>query len=429
MKTFKTFFEDNELGDIDIIAREPNGRPETLGQTTDAGKRKISNIISSIQGGSEELVRKLVDDSEFTNNLDEYYKGLFALINDDRYDIDWKAFKRHIDERFLINKLEEKFASTHGDFDLRGWAIEILQRFVRNDPGAFFDQIFDMGFKIRNTAVGGGEFALAILGNGKKGNKGDVDVPKDGQRLDAGNMVLEVGTQMKIIGDATLSRKPGISSYDKKVAALLQKEQLPANKIIRTIAVPTADELSRVGDDDEYRPADDRGLDSPTFTGYVGPQKAQREEPPMWEDDETKKQFIISQLKTYVAKGNINESDYNIIYDKLLASTGPADVDQTTGKPLGNAPASKINRIVGAVVLYDYIINHKDDVLVSINAGAHPQSGFAPYHTRYIKVGKNGGLDVLGVIDVMVNEGWFNFSILPNAVKFTLGTPTESKTQ
>jgi hypothetical protein len=426
MRTFKKYFEDNELGDIDIIARPPNAEPENLGQTTDAGKRKISNIITSIQGGSEELVRKLVDDSEFTNNLDEYYKGLFTLINDDRYDIDWRAFKRHIDERFLENKLEDILAGSHGEFDLRRWAIDIIQRFVRNDPKSFFDQLFDMGFKIRNTAVGGGEFALAILGNGKKGDKGDVDVPKDGQRLGAGNMVLEVGTQMKIIGDATMSRKPGISSFDKKVAALLQQEQLPANKIIRTIAVPTADAAGQVGLGGDYTSADTKGVDSPSYTGYVGPQKAQREEPPMWEDDETKKQFIISQLKTYVANGNINENDYDTIYDKLLASIGPEDIDQKTGKPLGNAPASKINRIVGAVVLYDYIINHKDDVLVSINAGIEVQEGFDPYHTRWVKVGKNGGLDVLGVIDLMLN-GWFNFNILPNAVKFTLGTPTGPK--
>jgi len=405
MKAFKKFFEDNELGDIDIIAQEPNAEPENLGQTTDAGKRKISNIITSIQGGSKELVRKLVDDSEFTNNLDEYYKGLFTLINDDRYDIDWKAFKRHIDERFLENKLEDKFAGTHGEFDLRGWAIDIIQKFVRNDPGSFFDEIFDMGYKIKNTAVGGGEFALAILGNGKKGGSGDVDVP----RLGAGNIVLEVGTQMKIIGDAT--RKPGITSFDKKVAGMLDPNSIVPDKIIRTVALPTAAQAAMVnlGDED---PEDDE---------YRGPKSFHREVPPTWDDDATKKQFIISQLKTFKAKGTISDGDYDEIYNKLLASIGPEDIDPTTGKPRGNAPQSKINRIVGSVVLYDYIVNHGDDVIVSINAGVDMVSGFSPYHTRYIKIGKNG-LDVLGVVNLMLETGWFNFTILSTAVKFTLGS-------
>ena len=69
---------------------------------------------------------------------------------------------------------------------------------------------------------------------------------------------------------------------------------------------------------------------------------------------------------------------------------------------------------------------YKEDVLVSINAGIELQQGFHPYYTRWVKVGKNGGLDVLGVVDLML-KGWFNFNILPTSVKFTLGTPTAVK--
>jgi len=46
MKTFKQFFEDNDLGTVDIIARPEQGQPTNLGQTDNTGVKKIANYVN-----------------------------------------------------------------------------------------------------------------------------------------------------------------------------------------------------------------------------------------------------------------------------------------------------------------------------------------------------------------------------------------------
>ena len=74
--------------------------------------------------------------------------------------------------------------------------------------------------------------------------------------------------------------------------------------------------------------------------------------------------------------------------------------------------------------MYDYIKNHKDDVIVSINFGGETQANHEPFHTRYANVNKLG---FEGTIKLMLDSGWFNFSHSPDGTRFTIGEAISSE--
>ena len=87
---------------------------------------------------------------------------------------------------------------------------------------------------------------------------------------------------------------------------------------------------------------------------------------------------------------------------------------------LSTQTGSTYNRIIGAIVMYDYMMNHADDIIVSINAGTSAQKQFPMYHTRYARIGQ-GGMGLKETVNLMKDKGWYNFKIQPAATKFTLG--------
>ena len=83
------------------------------------------------------------------------------------------------------------------------------------------------------------------------------------------------------------------------------------------------------------------------------------------------------------------------------------------------AGGSDLNRLVGGIVLYDYIVGHGDDIIVSIYHGVTKPTGFSAYDVRYANVNQLG---LEGTINLMLQEDWYNFNIDKQATRFTFGT-------
>mgnify|MGYP003628871526 CR=1 FL=1 len=80
---------------------------------------------------------------------------------------------------------------------------------------------------------------------------------------------------------------------------------------------------------------------------------------------------------------------------------------------------ASLNRLVGGIVLYDYIVGHGDDIIVSIYHGVTKPTGFSAYDVRYANVNQLG---LEGTINLMLQEDWYNFNIDKQATRFTFGT-------
>ncbi len=391
MKTFKQFFEDNDLGTVDIIARPEKGQPTNLGQTDNTGVKKIANYVNKFNQQGDSAITQLVSDSEFDNK--DYQRNFLAILGE--YDVDWTAFKNHVDNRFTTNKLEDKFAGKYGEFNLKEYALETIQTFIKDDPGRFFEEVFEMAYAIRGTAVGGGEFVLGIIGNGKKGEKGDVDIAAG--HLTAGTTVLEIGTQEKIIGSST-REAGGAAGF--------------ANQLYRIALAPTIADANPEYDPDIDDP--DPDLENVKEAKY----------PDVIKDE----QYRVQELKKILSAVNtLNVSDINFIIGLLTnQELKRQQINLGTGKflkkdiGLSTQTGSTYNRIIGAIVMYDYMMNHADDIIVSINAGTSAQKQFPMYHTRYARIGQ-GGMGLKETVNLMKDKGWYNFKIQPAATKFTLG--------
>ena len=396
MKSFKKFFEAGQKGDINIVAQPPNGRPEALGQTDDDGKDKIARYINKFNLGGDNDIKQLIDDSDF--RTEDYYKMFSAEINDEtKFVVDWDAFKDHVHNRFEQNKLEEVFTGPYGEFPLDQYAVNIISRFIKNDPYAFFERMMTMAYQVRGTAVGGGEFILGILGNGRKGQKGDVDIP-NGHLQTTGDkpLVLEIGTQMKIIGKSTreVGAAPGSADiiYSTALAPLQYNPDWER---------PEATEAN------EEIPAE-------TETGVI-----------QVDSEKQRRATILEQLENFK---HITPADRKYIYELLTSPESRSQINLGTGKYLqggaydvSTGTGSHISRIVGTVVLYEYMVEHGDDVIVSINSGTAAVTQLDPYWTRYAKIGEQHDMGFRNVLELVMGKGWYNFQIQPAAVKFTLG--------
>ena len=87
----------------------------------------------------------------------------------------------------------------------------------------------------------------------------------------------------------------------------------------------------------------------------------------VWENNEARERAVLPLFKKY---SSINDSQAKWIYNLIVSDgLGDTEIDSSTMRPIENNPKSNLNRILGGLIMYDYIKNHKDDVIVSINFG------------------------------------------------------------
>ena len=200
MRLFKTFFEDNELGDIDIYAQEPGSKPTPLGQVDEPGLKTISKYIYKVNERGDELIKRLVTTSKFDTK--DYHRAFKSVLEE--FDINWSVFADHVENRFTTGvQLDKLFRGRNNEFNLKEKLQPTLNSWL-NTPeesgDAFFEEMFSLKHSIGTTSVGDGEFLLGIVGNGEKGEVGDVDV------ITVKGRSLELGAQRKIIGASTRTK-------------------------------------------------------------------------------------------------------------------------------------------------------------------------------------------------------------------------------
>ena len=223
MKLFKTFFEDNEtIGDIDIYADRPDREaPQALGQVNEPGLQTISKYIYRVNKDGDQLIKDLVDQSKFDTK--EYHRTFKSVLEE--FDIDWGAFAKHVESRTgdmsaTALKINELFSGISGQINLKDACQEVLLPLLKDpsDYERFFKELFTLKHSISTTSVGDGEFLLGIIGNGQKGDVGDVDVIiKDSET----NQAYEIGGQKKIIGAS--SRVKGAKGAASNILAWIKK--------------------------------------------------------------------------------------------------------------------------------------------------------------------------------------------------------------
>jgi|ETNvirenome_6_85_1030632.scaffolds.fasta_scaffold08893_6 hypothetical protein len=371
MKPFKHFFEADNDRDINIFAKEPRKRAEPLGQVTSAGKLDIERYIDNLHQGGNELINTLVADSNFITKTgmqetNDYLRSFRAVMADAKYRINWTNFANHVNNRFDKYDIQSDISPTNGDWNMLEKYLPRIEEFVESNAEDWFEEIFTISHKIAGTSVGDGEFLLGIIGNARKGSdKGDIDVVEGqpGGTMIAGRTVLEVGTAGKIIGAS--SREAGRKNYGRILRDLIIKD-IKKFQQIQDNTWPQLDELLL-----SYKV-----LEADTLLTLV-------------------RDLILE----------YSEEDPN-----------PKQLEKQN---------SKLTRTIGGLVLYDYIVGHKDDVIMSINYGTsrykrgYAEGGIDLYETRYAYPKKMG---LRRTIELMINKNFYNFMLDGDATRFRLGT-------
>tara|TARA_Y100000310_G_C20615622_1_gene780460 strand:+ start:142 stop:1260 length:1119 start_codon:yes stop_codon:yes gene_type:complete len=371
MKPFKHFFEDDETGDIDIFAKEPRKRAEPLGQVTSAGKQDIERYIDNLHQGGNELIETLVADSNFITKTgrqetNDYLRSFRSVMADAKYRINWTNFANHVNNRFDNYNIQDDINGRHGSWNMLEKYLPRIEQFVESNAEGWFEEVFTISHKIAGTSVGDGEFLLGIIGNAQKGSdKGDIDVVEGqpGGTMIAGRTVLEVGTAGKIIGAS--SREAGRKNY---------------GRIIRDLVIGDIKKVQYIEDD-------------------------------TWVKIDDKLHFYNATK----AANNLNLVR-ELIYEYSSENPDPKQLEKQN---------SKLTRVIGGLVLYDYIIGHKDDVIMSINYGtsrykrSDKEGSIDLYETRYAYPKKMG---LRRTIELMINKNFYNFMLDGDATRFRLGT-------
>lgn len=381
MKTFKTFFNE-ATSDIDITATGPGGAVQ-LGTVDKDQANMVANYVDKLAAGGESDILDLIRDSQFDTATggdpkdNKYFKVFDYLLHDpkNKYKIDWKAFKEHKENRFRDNNLKDWFSGEHGQFNLfKDFAEPILSKFVKANVEDFFKELFVINPAIGGTSVGDGEFVLGILGNGIKGNTGDVDLidglPIDHLKIHGGDVTLEVGTNDKIIGAS--SRESGYMTT--------------ARNIVDAIRAPVNEAIGFGFDND--------------------PQKWQYIQGELGKYDIFKGQnlkWLIDLLK------EASKEDYKKFKGKTR------EIETTAGESL-------INRFIGSIVLYDYIIGHNDDIIVSIYYASSQNKLPGAYNLYDVRWANLRSMNLEGTVNFLTQNDWYNFNISPAATRFTFGT-------
>ena len=372
MKPFKHFFEDNEPAAIDIFAKEPGKRQEPLGQVTDDGKNEIERYIDNLHQGGNELIEKLVRESNFitktgSQETNDYLRSFRAVMADVKYRINWTSFADHVNNRFSTYNIQDDITPTYGDWNMLELYLPRIKEFVESNAEEWFEEAFTISHKIAGTSVGDGEFLLGIVGNATKGSdKGDIDVVEGqpGGTMLAGRTVLEVGTAAKIIGAS--SRESGRTNHGRMIRDL----------VINDI------------------------------------RKFQEIQPNTWvEIDALLLSYQVNQAQT-----NNFELVKELIQKYSSEDPNPARLVKQN---------STLTRVIGGLVLYDYIVGHKDDCIMSINYGtsryrkSKKEGSIALYETRYAYPKRMGLKRTIGL---MIDKNWYNFMLGDDATRFRLGT-------
>lgn len=372
MKPFKHFFEDNEPAEIDIFAQEPGKRREPLGQVTDDGKNEIERYIDNLHQGGNELIEQLVRESNFitktgSQETNDYLRSFKAVMADTKYRINWTSFANHVNNRFSAYSIQEDIKPTYGDWNMLELYLPRIKEFVESNAEEWFEEVFTISHKIAGTSVGDGEFLLGIVGNAQKGSdKGDIDVVEGqpGGTMLAGRVVLEVGTAAKIIGAS--SREAGHQNH---------------GRMIRDLVIQDAEKFQEI-------------------------------QPNTWVE-------IDALLLSY----QVNQATTNN-FDLVKGLIQEYTLENPT-KAILEKQNSKLTRVIGGLVLYDYIVGHKDDCIMSINYGtskyrkSNKEANIAEYETRYAYPKRMG---LKRTIWLMVNKNWYNFMLGDDATRFRLGT-------
>ena len=391
MKTFKQFFAEAEA-DISIKAVGP-GMDADLGNVDKDQANLVANYVDKISHGGQDVILVLIKDSQFDTATggdpkeNKYYRVFDYLLYDEKYKIDWQAFKEHQQNRFKENDLIKVFSGTSGAFNLYSdFAEPILSKFVKSNVDSFFKELFVINPAIGGTSVGDGEFVLGVLGNGIKGVTGDVDLvdkqPIDNLKIPGANITLEVGTNNKIIGS---------SSREKNYMTT-------ARNIITAVRAPLVNKRGQIREADEF----------------------------FFNNDNQRWQYVTQELGKF---GIFKDQNTKWLSD-LLKKASSEDYIEYKGKTHLETPEaagkSLINRIVGGIVLYDYLIGHGDDIIVSIyfSSQSNKQSaklppGYTEYDVRWLNVRQLG---LAGTINFINDNKWYNFNIDPQATRFTFGT-------
>lgn len=434
MKPFKQFFEDEEPSDVSIVAQEPGSDDETLGYTTDTGKEKIANLISRVGQNADQLIDDLVAKSAFSH---PHYKKLFkAELTEHAYNVDWDAFAQHVKNRERANQLQgsEYFGGQHGEFNMYEKFAPIFRKFIRNEEllPQFFEEVFTINPAIEGTSVGDGEFLLGIVGNGVKGSKGDVDVA--GQKLPNGQLqlgtalTLEIGTQKKIIGTAVRKSKgdTGVHNVARNIVDACLVPYGPDRDITVGYAAgdmyQTRDQKWKyIGDMlKQYKVLDEKDLNF--VTGEMQKFSGDTEETGAIDSDEFRDFDAPAKDASGKTIKKIDDFGRGGIDITRPAGVGDSEVSkQTPKKMVGVMREQPLTRVMGAVVLYDYITEHGDDIIASINYGEDEQDsekGWVRYDVRWANIKK---LRLEGTVKLM-KQGFFNFNLLSDATRFTLGS-------
>jgi len=190
MKTFKTFFEDQEYD----VAAKPVGKDsgyEYIGKADSQALAKITRRTHKYGSSADEKIETYLNGIGF--NFPDAYRQSFELILDN-HNVDFNKL-----EAFYNNK---KGFNDFGTFVGRGDInfYEQVEDRIKNDigvenPYGFYNDLCKVAHAQSRTAVGECEFMLAILTEGMKGKTGDIGT----EGIEASGREFEIGTQEKII--------------------------------------------------------------------------------------------------------------------------------------------------------------------------------------------------------------------------------------
>lgn len=319
----------------EVVMTDKSGQhePEIL-QVDDDDIREIKNLAKMSEQGGRMLAEKWCKSANF--GYEKYINNVIVLMQ--KFDFgDWSGLKEFITKKNNPNiKLSDIFTEEMGDAPLLTSGLmdvckDLLQYDHREEEAArlFFHELMKLSYKVAGTSVGDGEFLLAMLTDGIKGDSttgGDVAVPLIGQEGQYNR--YEIGTQTKIIYGGESKARSGLDlNFNRKDWTVMRE----------------------------------------TF---------------ITQQDEKVKQQLV---KDYVKM--VFDNKFLSPYLDILSNQIYTALTRNPNDDLKNQ--SDCQKILGAAVLYYYINHHGDDIIVIINMPHQLKAPKAEYFARYLRVKDN----------------------------------------
>ena len=373
-----------------MLRQKPNnpddvqGEPEVF-EVANKDIHKIRSLSQISAHAGEAYIDSWLEAAHF---LDPNYRSSLLNVMSD-YSFNWVNLKKFINLK--VNgkakiKLKDLFGDAQGQFNLFdkygelwkyvGTIIERDERKyteIKKGKGGVSSQVraddlnqeqsgkrfvrslMNINHAIAGTSVGDGEFMLAMLTDGVKGETGDIDatykpIPGESEgSLTDGKTQYEIGTQTKVFYGAHFARVAGDASL------VLQDERNVRgmwNRIVEDLQEWVGQESA---------------------AGY--------------------KKAVKGVITTQVTKtfGATNVKDHlQEIINELVRGYDPADILGSAAQPRGPGTASNARPILAAAALYDYIISHGDHYIVILNYGSQVKTQtIDEYYTKYLQVINN----------------------------------------